>query len=70
MLRPRVYRTGLYRCEWRACKYPGEFSREAELMRHIRSKHVCPGLYECPEENCRRMFNRKDNMMEHFRRMH
>ncbi|KAE8313059.1 hypothetical protein BDV41DRAFT_269356 [Aspergillus transmontanensis] len=65
-----VTRTGLYRCEWRACKYPGVFSREAELMRHIRSKHVCPGLYKCPEENRRRSFNRKDNMMEHLRRKH
>ncbi|KAE8349484.1 hypothetical protein BDV28DRAFT_151834 [Aspergillus coremiiformis] len=62
--------TGPYKCEWKNCRYLGGFGRKAELRRHVETKHISPGFYECPEESCRRPFNREDNLREHLRRAH
>ncbi|KAJ6137158.1 hypothetical protein N7471_003644 [Penicillium samsonianum] len=59
---------GTFRCNWKDCSYPGMFSRKGVLMRHIETQHVTPRSFGCPK--CDRLFSRKDNMTEHFGRVH
>jgi hypothetical protein len=42
----------------------------AALLRHIKTKHISPGFFECPEGECRKSFNRKDNLVAHIRNIH
>ncbi|KAJ5201135.1 hypothetical protein N7449_005938 [Penicillium cf. viridicatum] len=58
------------KCKWKHCEYSGGFSQMGALLRHIKTKHISPGLYECPEGECRRSFNRKDNLIAHIRNVH
>ncbi|KAJ5699410.1 hypothetical protein N7536_002423 [Penicillium majusculum] len=58
------------KCKWKHCEYSGGFSQMGALLRHIKTKHISPGLYECPEGECRKSFNRKDNLIAHIRNVH
>ncbi|KAJ5173653.1 Zinc finger C2H2 [Penicillium coprophilum] len=58
------------KCNWKHCEYSGGFSQMGALLRHIKTKHISPGLYECPEGDCRKSFNRKDNLTAHIRNVH
>ncbi|KAE8383842.1 hypothetical protein BDV26DRAFT_2190 [Aspergillus bertholletiae] len=62
--------TTRFRCGWKGCKYNGTFGRKAELMRHIDALHVSPHSYDCPVQKCPKVFNRRDNLLEHIRRAH
>ncbi|KAJ5970248.1 uncharacterized protein N7479_000166 [Penicillium vulpinum] len=59
---------GAFRCTWKNCRYPGVFSCKGVLRRHIKTQHVTPRSFGCPE--CDRLFSRKDNMTEHLGRVH
>ncbi|KAB8257133.1 hypothetical protein BDV32DRAFT_152642 [Aspergillus pseudonomiae] len=59
-----------YRCEWAGCRYTGVFGRKEDLKRHIFKIHVSPRSYECPVANCRRAFNRNDNLQSHLKTVH
>ncbi|KAL4913350.1 hypothetical protein BDW62DRAFT_192842 [Aspergillus aurantiobrunneus] len=61
---------GVFKCEWKDCRYMGIFSRKGELQRHVITQHISPGAFECSEPGCRKTFNRLDNMKEHFQRVH
>ncbi|KAJ5089069.1 hypothetical protein N7532_007753 [Penicillium argentinense] len=67
---PRLNHSGPFKCQWKDCQYSGHFSRKAVLLRHIEAMHINPGAYDCPEPNCFRSFNRKDNLMAHSRNVH
>ncbi|OQE16328.1 hypothetical protein PENFLA_c028G05869 [Penicillium flavigenum] len=58
------------KCKWKHCEYSGGFSQMGALLRHIKTKHISPGLYECPQEECQKSFNRKDNLVAHIRNVH
>ncbi|KAJ5972972.1 Zinc finger C2H2 [Penicillium vulpinum] len=58
------------KCKWKHCEYSGSFSQRGALLRHIKTKHISPGLYECPEGECQKNFNRKDNLIAHIRNVH
>ncbi|KAJ5780215.1 Zinc finger C2H2 [Penicillium paradoxum] len=58
------------KCQWKHCEYTGGFSQMAALLRHIKTKHISPGLFECHEGECRKSFNRKDNLVAHIRSIH
>ncbi|KAK9853467.1 hypothetical protein MYU51_006603 [Penicillium brevicompactum] len=59
-----------FKCRWERCEYSGGFSGAAALLRHIKTKHICPNTFECPDEQCFRSFNRKDNLVAHMRNVH
>ncbi|KAK2790847.1 hypothetical protein FQN53_008671 [Emmonsiellopsis sp. PD_33] len=67
---PKANHDGQYKCGWKHCRYTGVFRRKPELMRHIETKHVSPGSYQCPERVCTKSFNRIDNMKKHVERVH
>lgn len=58
------------RCRWEGCEYTGTFSRESDLLRHLKTVHICKDSYCCPVEGCQKVSNRCDNMKEHIRRVH
>jgi uncharacterized Zn-finger protein len=58
------------RCYWPACTYTGTFSKKGQLTRHVNTKHISPGSFECPQLGCGKAFDRKDNLGEHMRRIH
>jgi len=58
------------RCKWEGCTYRGCFARKEDLERHVKSVHISPGSYPCSAVGCGKVFNRKDNRDEHFRRRH
>ncbi|KAJ5498156.1 hypothetical protein N7453_007207 [Penicillium expansum] len=60
----------IWKCGWQGCDYKGTFGRKHELMRHIDTKHVNPRSHHCPVPGCPGTFNRKDNLDEHFQRVH
>ncbi|KAL5356397.1 hypothetical protein BJX96DRAFT_105859 [Aspergillus floccosus] len=62
--------TGLFRCQWKDCAYSGSFGRRTELRRHVETQHLAPSAYRCSERGCGRLFNRRDNLDEHLRRVH
>lgn len=67
------YTSGLeckLKCEWEGCTYKGTFGRRGTLNRHVETQHLCPKSYECPEPRCGKLFNRKDNLLEHLRKVH
>ncbi|OOQ83561.1 hypothetical protein PEBR_35500 [Penicillium brasilianum] len=55
-------------CNSPGCKDPGPFSRKGSLVRHIRSLHINPRAFKCPQ--CTRAFNRKDNLDQHLGSVH
>ncbi|KAK1147792.1 hypothetical protein N8T08_000305 [Aspergillus melleus] len=57
-----------WRSCWKDCGYSGSFGRKAELMRHIETQHVNPRAHQCAL--CGKVYNRKDNLGEHFQRVH
>jgi hypothetical protein len=57
-------------CKWEGCKHTRSFSREADLVRHIKTVHISPGSYICPEVGCRKACSRKDNLEAHRQRVH
>ena len=59
-----------FSCKWEGCQYPRPFGREAELVRHLKSVHIKPGAYICPDLGCGKPFNRKDNLDAHRQRVH
>lgn len=59
-----------FKCKWEGCKYSGYFTRETELVRHVKCVHISPRSYLCPVAGCRKVCNRKDNLDEHLRRLH
>ncbi|KNG91508.1 hypothetical protein ANOM_000048 [Aspergillus nomiae NRRL 13137] len=69
-LQPGGNGSTLFRCGWKDCTYDGTFGREAELMRHVKLLHVSPRSYECRMLGCGRVFNRRDNLLDHRRRAH
>ncbi|KAK2757645.1 hypothetical protein FQN54_004614 [Arachnomyces sp. PD_36] len=62
--------TPAWQCGWQGCDYNRRFGRKAELMRHIDTKHVDPRSHHCPKPGCPSIFNRMDNLNEHFQRVH
>ncbi|KAE8351958.1 hypothetical protein BDV28DRAFT_149508 [Aspergillus coremiiformis] len=67
---PRSNRPIRLRCDVVGCSYKGLFGRRAELTRHINTKHRHPASFFCPHQDCYKLFNRKDNLKDHLRRMH
>ncbi|KAL2825448.1 hypothetical protein BDW59DRAFT_72829 [Aspergillus cavernicola] len=57
-------------CKWEGCTCTRHFTRESELLRHIRYIHLNPRQYTCPINLHCKPFNRKDNLREHMRRVH
>lgn len=57
-------------CKWEGCKYARSFGREAELLRHVKTVHLSPSAYFCPELGCSKSCSRKDNLEAHRRRAH
>jgi hypothetical protein len=57
-------------CKWEGCKNTHPFSREADLLRHVKSVHISPGSYTCSEPRCRKSCSRKDNLAAHRQRIH
>ncbi|CAI7655944.1 unnamed protein product [Penicillium pancosmium] len=51
------------------CKKRGPFFNRYTLKRHIQSQHRARGAFKCPHE-CKRVFNRKDNLDQHLRAVH
>lgn len=60
----------IFQCKWESCTYMGYFSRDHELIRHIKTKHVNPGAYRCPVNGCDKVSNRKDNLKQHMMTRH
>ncbi|OJJ01299.1 hypothetical protein ASPVEDRAFT_82824 [Aspergillus versicolor CBS 583.65] len=58
----------LYKCEWRDCHTPGQFHRELDLVRHIRTVHISPDKYRC--DSCGKAFGRKDHLNGHRKKRH
>jgi hypothetical protein len=56
------------RCDWRDCEYPGNFSREGCLWRHIKSQHISPDEFKC--HVCQSTFGRKDRFRNHMLTVH
>jgi hypothetical protein len=63
---PRFSKT----CKWEGCQYPHPFGREADLVRHLKTVHINPGAYICPELGCGKPCSRKDNLEAHRQRVH
>ncbi|KAJ5701784.1 Zinc finger C2H2 [Penicillium malachiteum] len=61
---------GHFECGWKNCQKPGPFTRKSVLKRHIDTLHISPRSFVCPSEHCGKSFNRKDNLDDHFRRVH
>jgi hypothetical protein len=47
-----------------------QFSRTADLLRHVSVVHLIRGKYRCPIDGRCQPFNRKDNLTAHMRRRH
>jgi hypothetical protein len=52
-------------CKWEGCKYAHSFGREAELLRHVKTVHLSPSAFFCPELGCSKSCSRKDNCWKH-----
>ena len=59
-----------FSCKWEGCQYPRPFGREADLVRHLKTVHINPGAYICPELGCGKPCSRKDNLEAHRQRVH
>ncbi|KAL3458802.1 hypothetical protein BJX64DRAFT_265934 [Aspergillus heterothallicus] len=56
-----------FQCKWEGCKSNATYKRDAELWRHIRTKHLAPDAYRCPVAGCGRTFGRSDHLKIHER---
>ena len=64
----REPRTFKYRCP--LCNHGKIFFRPSTLHRHIQTSH-CPAIrWKCPNPSCKRIFNRRDNLLSHVRYIH
>ncbi|KAL2835417.1 hypothetical protein BJY01DRAFT_223687 [Aspergillus pseudoustus] len=59
-----------FECKWRGCKSSRPFRRETDLIRHLRTIHISPAAFVCPEGSCGKPFGRRDHLMEHLKRRH
>ncbi|KAL3465683.1 hypothetical protein BJX64DRAFT_252271 [Aspergillus heterothallicus] len=66
----RSYIPIILSCYWPGCTYTGSFSKKGQLTRHVKTLHVSPRSFACPEVGCGKLFHRKDNRTEHVRRVH
>ncbi|KAE8383156.1 hypothetical protein BDV26DRAFT_252219 [Aspergillus bertholletiae] len=57
-------------CRWDGCTYRRLFNREADLVRHVKTKHISPRCHKCTVNACTKSFNRGDNLRDHMVRMH
>ncbi|PLB53302.1 hypothetical protein P170DRAFT_353006 [Aspergillus steynii IBT 23096] len=55
-------------CKWQGCFSATRFSSEGDLVRHLKSIHISPDAYPCPD--CGRCFGRKDHLRDHQKRRH
>ncbi|THC87030.1 hypothetical protein EYZ11_013524 [Aspergillus tanneri] len=58
------------RCRWDGCTYRRHFNREADLVRHVKTKHISPRCHKCAVKSCTKSFNREDNLRHHMARVH
>ena len=56
------------RCEWKDCVYPGTFTNEGTLVRHLRTVHFSPNRFKC--DICGKRFGRKDRYRTHRQMAH
>ncbi|KAL4905587.1 hypothetical protein BDW74DRAFT_177959 [Aspergillus multicolor] len=54
-------------CLWLGCRSHNSFASVADLMRHLKSVHIAPKAFICPEVNCNSRFGRKDHLAVHQR---
>ncbi|KAJ5352190.1 transcriptional regulator family: C2H2 zinc finger [Penicillium brevicompactum] len=59
-------------CEWLRCECSGFFDRDATffghdtaLWRHIKEKHIVPGVFKCCAPGCEMVFDRLKKLNEH-----
>jgi len=59
-------------CTVAGCKHQRPFERQADLERHVASRHTDQRKYKCPYPRCRhtRTFSRKDKLKQHERTYH
>ncbi|BCS23624.1 uncharacterized protein APUU_40068S [Aspergillus puulaauensis] len=55
----------IFECKWLGCRSSACFRREADLIRHLKTIHIAPNAYPCPEPNCGVAFGRKDHLKAH-----
>ncbi|KAL2785417.1 hypothetical protein BJX66DRAFT_314935 [Aspergillus keveii] len=57
-------------CQWKNCSSSTVFQREGDLIRHLKTIHISPNAFPCPEPECPRAFGRNDHLKNHMRTMH
>ncbi|KAL3440149.1 hypothetical protein BJX65DRAFT_291024 [Aspergillus insuetus] len=57
-----------FQCKWAGCRSSRNFRREGDLIRHLRTIHISPTAFVCPD--CQRSFGRRDHLNEHVKRRH
>ncbi|KAL2801974.1 hypothetical protein BJX63DRAFT_139377 [Aspergillus granulosus] len=57
-------------CRWEDCSSSTTFRREADLLRHLKTVHVSPKAFPCPELGCNKAFGRTDHLRAHRRNCH
>ncbi|KAL2826583.1 hypothetical protein BJY01DRAFT_229612 [Aspergillus pseudoustus] len=67
---PRSPRHQSLQCRWEGCNSSTIFRREADILRHLKTIHVSPKAYPCPEWGCNKAFGRKDHLRAHRRKCH
>ncbi|KAJ6028499.1 hypothetical protein N7540_004075 [Penicillium herquei] len=58
----------VFKCRWEGCTYKGTFTKEASLVRHLKTTHISPAMYQCLP--CKKAFGRKDRFSAHMRLVH
>ncbi|CEL08202.1 hypothetical protein ASPCAL11353 [Aspergillus calidoustus] len=59
-----------FRCKWAGCRSSRQFHRVGDLIRHLRTIHISPTAFTCPETDCGKSFGRRDHLSEHVKRRH
>ncbi|XHG03088.1 hypothetical protein AWENTII_006410 [Aspergillus wentii] len=59
-----------FKCKWEGCPSKPSFNRDVDLLRHVKTIHICPRSYVCYIPGCQKRFNRKDNLTEHIKNYH
>jgi hypothetical protein len=57
-------------CKWEDCGSSTIFQREGDLIRHLKTIHISPNAYPCPEPECPRAFGRNDHLKNHLKTIH
>jgi hypothetical protein len=57
-------------CQWKNCSSSTIFQREGDLVRHLKTIHISPNAFPCPEPDCTRAFGRNDHLKNHLKTMH